>query len=46
MTNWEIKFKGDWAPTIVEAPTFEDVFAIVKEKWPQKEIVKIAYLCY
>jgi hypothetical protein len=44
MKLWEVKYKGGFAPKIVEAATFLE--AVAKASESSSEIISVSYLCY
>ena len=43
-TQWEVKFEGDFAPTIIGAASFLE--AVEQARKISEKIVYIQYLCY
>lgn len=44
-TQWEVKFKGEFAPHIITAVDFDAAYKLARTL-SHKEIVSIQYLCY
>lgn len=45
-TQWEVKFKGDFAPRVITAVDFDAAYKLVRQLEPNKELIYIQYLAY